>query len=133
MKNRHVKDALLAAALGFSLLTLAGVVQARPCLEDFNKFCADVERGGGRLGMQCLKQHGNELSQGCKDHLQAARVQVVEVRNACQADMEQFCPGIEPGQGLLRQCIRKHWSEMSPGCQAELSKLREMRRNLARQ
>jgi hypothetical protein len=122
-------NALLTAALGLSLPTFAALAQTGPCLEDFNKFCADVEPGNRKLGMQCLKQHGDELSQGCNDYLQAARAQVVEVRNACKADMEQFCADIEPRQGLLKQCLKEHQSEVSPDCQAALAKARGMRKN----
>jgi len=35
------------------------------CQPDVEKFCANVQEGGGRI-MQCLRQHQNELSDACK-------------------------------------------------------------------
>ncbi len=36
------------------------------CKGDVEKFCKDVQPGGGRI-MQCLKQHSSELSPICKN------------------------------------------------------------------
>lgn len=36
------------------------------CKEDVDKFCKDVQPGGGRI-MQCLKQHSADLSPACKN------------------------------------------------------------------
>ncbi|PIR20983.1 MAG: hypothetical protein COV45_03720 [Deltaproteobacteria bacterium CG11_big_fil_rev_8_21_14_0_20_47_16] len=36
-----------------------------PCKPDIQKFCKDVKRGDGRI-INCLKDHGSELSDGCK-------------------------------------------------------------------
>ena len=36
------------------------------CKGDIEKFCKDIQPGGGRI-MQCLKQHSAELSPSCKN------------------------------------------------------------------
>ncbi|MGZ9189000.1 MAG: cysteine rich repeat-containing protein [Nitrospira sp.] len=41
----------------------------KACAEDAKKLCADVKAGEGRIA-QCLKQHTQELSQGCADMIQ---------------------------------------------------------------
>lgn len=65
-----------------ALLTIAfiGVVQAQDrkaareaCAGDARKFCADVQRGGGRI-IACLHQHDAELASGCRDALAAFKV-----------------------------------------------------------
>lgn len=41
----------------------------KACAEDAKKLCADVKAGEGRIA-QCLKQHTQDLSQGCADLIQ---------------------------------------------------------------
>jgi hypothetical protein len=36
----------------------------KACAEDVKKLCSDVKAGEGRI-LQCLKQHTQDLSQGC--------------------------------------------------------------------
>ena len=42
------------------------------CHEDVEKFCGDVQPGKGRI-MKCLKDHKDDLSQGCKDEMAKAK------------------------------------------------------------
>jgi hypothetical protein len=39
------------------------------CRADFQKFCADVRPGSGRIA-QCLLEHKDKLSPGCRDALE---------------------------------------------------------------
>ena len=39
---------------------------AGPCKADREKFCKNVEAGGGRVA-RCMKEHKDELSKECKD------------------------------------------------------------------
>jgi len=55
--------ALLAA--GASAAQPAGGDVRQACQADIQKYCADVQRGGGRIG-KCMKDHGSELSDTCK-------------------------------------------------------------------
>jgi hypothetical protein len=41
---------------------------AQACHADMQRFCADVESGGGRK-LACLKQHTADLAPGCRDAL----------------------------------------------------------------
>jgi arylformamidase len=69
----------------FAALSLlcAGAANAQPaggggggvreaCQADFQKFCADVQPGGGAR-MQCMKQHAAQISDGCKAAIAARR------------------------------------------------------------
>ncbi len=38
------------------------------CHDDFEKFCSEVKPGKGRV-MKCMKEHKDEVSQGCKDEM----------------------------------------------------------------
>lgn len=42
--------------------------RSRPCRGDLQQFCADVERGGGRI-VACLKEHEAQLSPACHQAL----------------------------------------------------------------
>ena len=42
------------------------------CEQDAKKLCKDTKPGGGRI-MQCLKQHEDELSPACKEHMDKPR------------------------------------------------------------
>jgi hypothetical protein len=44
----------------------------RACRDDIVKFCTDVKSGRGGIAT-CLKEHASELSQPCKDAVEAAR------------------------------------------------------------
>jgi hypothetical protein len=46
----------------------------KACKADHEKYCADVEKGGGRV-MKCMKDHASQLSSGCKSALQTMRAQ----------------------------------------------------------
>lgn len=42
------------------------------CEGDYKRLCAGVQPGGGRI-LQCLKTHGNEVSEGCRTALSEHR------------------------------------------------------------
>ncbi|MGE0683842.1 MAG: cysteine rich repeat-containing protein [Candidatus Binatia bacterium] len=48
--------------------------QQSPCKADVQKFCQGVEPGRGGI-RACLREHKEELSSTCKDHLQTKRAQ----------------------------------------------------------
>lgn len=41
-------------------------------------------------------------------------------RQACAADVKTLCPGIQPGGGKLKQCLRENVAKLSPGCRGAL-------------
>jgi hypothetical protein len=42
----------------------------------------------------------------------------------CRADAERLCPGVRPGGGALKSCLKAHENEVSIGCAKELKKLK---------
>jgi hypothetical protein len=76
---RFAKYAVLAAAMMVSGSAMAqdsahpgGGALREACAADVKQFCANVERGGGRI-MGCLRDNEDKLSQSCKDVLAAMR------------------------------------------------------------
>ena len=73
---------MVRLSLALACLTLvAGPACAQPglaravCKDDVAKLCADIQPGAGRL-MQCLRAHGDQVSEGCRtamNEAQAAR------------------------------------------------------------
>jgi Cysteine rich repeat len=51
----------------------------KACEADIKTYCANVERGEGRIG-KCLKQNQEKLSEPCKTQLQAAATRMKERR-----------------------------------------------------
>lgn len=87
------------------------------CANDVAKFCADVERGGGRI-LQCLGQHDKELSPACKIQMANMKNNTKQAQRECAGDVEKFCKGIQPGGGRIIKCLKEHQSELSPACAA---------------
>jgi Cysteine rich repeat len=92
------------------------------CRADMKKNCRDVQPGGGRLAM-CLKQHESELSPACKEKIAEAKKDRKELSEACKADAENVCKGIEPGQGRIMRCLAENKEKLSVGCQAEIARI----------
>ncbi len=42
----------------------------------------------------------------------------------CRADAERLCPGVRPGGGAIKNCLKEHENEVSIGCAKELKKLK---------
>jgi hypothetical protein len=85
------------------------------CGEDLQRFCADVQPGGGRL-VQCLSSHTSELSAGCGNMIAAAGRGGAKIRAACDQDLQRYCVGVQPGRGRLVQCLSSRTSELSTAC-----------------
>ena len=48
------------------------------------------------------------------------------VAGHCVADLIRLCPGIEPGEGRLRVCMREHIRDVSYSCLVTLAKFAEV-------
>ncbi|MFL5336387.1 MAG: cysteine rich repeat-containing protein [Geminicoccaceae bacterium] len=38
------------------------------------------------------------------------------IARACASDVERFCTGVPPRQGMIKQCMKAHVAELSAGC-----------------
>jgi hypothetical protein len=45
-------------------------------------------------------------------------------REACAADLQKFCAGLEPGRHQIMQCLRQHQDDLSDGCKSALMSAR---------
>lgn len=58
-------------------------------------------------------------------HAAEAAPSAADVAAACKADVEKYCPGIKPGDGTLKACMKEHRKELSPDCKKELMEARK--------
>ena len=45
-----------------------------------------------------------------------ALAQTAAEREACMADFEKYCPGVQPGGGRVIECLSKHLDQLTPQC-----------------
>jgi hypothetical protein len=117
---------MLGSVLAVAVLmvgTLAGMSGAQqkqgPCADDFAKYCKDVQPGGGRIA-RCLKQHEQELSPACKQHVAEVKKRGKEFRAACEDDVFKLCWDVQPGGGRIVNCLKQHEQELTPDCKAKM-------------
>jgi hypothetical protein len=99
----------------FVLLTAGAASAARPCGADIDKFCAQVEAGGGRIA-KCLKEHENDLSAECRDHLKEVKGKLEEIHKDCQGDVDNLCKDVKPGAGRILRCLHQNKDKVSAAC-----------------
>jgi cysteine rich repeat protein len=121
-RGRSINRSFIIAAVAGMLLGAAADVSAQgrgPCAEDAAKFCKDVQPGKGRMA-QCLKEHENELSPSCKEHIAQMKQRGRGIHEACQDDALRLCKDVEPGRGGIYRCLKEHESELSSACREQL-------------
>lgn len=47
-----------------------------------------------------------------------AMAQTAAEREACMADFEKYCPGVQPGGGRVIECLSKQIDKLTPQCKA---------------
>jgi hypothetical protein len=50
---------------------------------------------------------------------------------ACKQDVQTLCPGVQPGEGRIKQCMVKNRSKLSDGCKAALKEQRSKKKAAA--
>jgi hypothetical protein len=112
----------LVVALGTLAMTLAQAEEREhpgACREDVQKLCKGTKPGGGRI-VACLKQHEAELSAGCKEKIAEAKEEGKEFHEACKADVDAQCKGVQPGQGRIARCLEEHKDKLAPACKEKM-------------
>jgi hypothetical protein len=122
--NRGKRDLFVWAAVVLGVTLWLGTdVYAQgggPCSGDVAKFCKDVQPGEGRIA-KCLKEHEQELSPTCKQHVAEMKKRLQEAAQACQDDVLKFCKDVKAGEGRILRCLKAHQNELSPECKEKVA------------
>jgi hypothetical protein len=121
------------------------------CRGDYQSVCANVPTGG-QAALQCLQQHADQVSAGCRGALAplgaaqgqpaaqaapgaAARVappppmspreEIRLLRSVCGSDFRTYCAGVRPGGGRGLACLQAHGPDLAPQCQSALMAARQ--------
>jgi hypothetical protein len=93
------------------------------CDAELKSHCKGVTPGEGRQ-LACLYAHEDKLSNRCEYALYDASAELQRrvnslayVASECDDDMEKHCADVQPGEGKLMQCLKKHESELSDRCE----------------
>lgn len=52
-----------------------------------------------------------------------SRSQMRAVGEACKADIQSLCSGVQPGGGRIGQCLQQNADKLSSGCKTKLSEV----------
>ena len=110
----------------------AFAVNRSACAEDVAKYCKDVKPGKGAIA-DCLKQHNNELSGSCKDHvvkMEQRKENAREFHQECKDDVANFCKDVNPGGGRIVRCLKEHKRELSAPCDEKMKAAKEAREKM---
>jgi multidrug efflux system outer membrane protein len=91
----------------------------RPCADEFERFCKDVQPGLGLL-IVCLDQHRAELSPACREKVGGALSALDKAKQDCSADIAAYCAGVKPGGGRLIDCLKKQPEKLAPACRSHV-------------
>ena len=94
-----------------------------PCHDDMQKYCGNVQPGGGRT-LQCIEQNKAKFSEACQKSLAEHRERFEAMEKACDADTKRLCPDTKPNEGRALRCLHQHAKDLSPGCRDLLPKRR---------
>ena len=64
------------------------------------------------------------LFAGAASAQQVSRQQLMEIRNACQADVRKLCANVQPGGGRLLQCLQQNAANVSLPCTEKLAAMK---------
>lgn len=122
LKRTAVVCALVA---GLSVSVSAVTVSAeekgmKPCAGDIATFCKGVKPGEGRIEA-CLKEHQNDLSGACKDHIAKIAAKGSDVATSCRGDIAKYCKEVKPGGGRMLLCLKEHAADLSAECKEALT------------
>ena len=99
---------------------------ANGCKAEIDTYCKDVTPGEGRI-LACLYARQDKLSGKCEFALYDAAVRLERAvaalsyaANECEDDLDQFCSGVEMGEGRLLECIDKNDAKVSSRCKQAL-------------
>jgi hypothetical protein len=100
-----------------------------PCMEDLHKFCGPNAKPGPESG-ECMMKHHDELSAGCKAHMEEMKKEMDAKMAPCKADKEKLCSAAEQKE-ITYKCLQAHKDKVSPACKTAWEDLKKWRNQMA--
>jgi hypothetical protein len=98
------------------------------CQDDLKNYCSSVTSGEARIAF-CMMAHEDKISDKCVEGVLATVNQLELKMNrlarmavACEDDLKNKCGAARAGNARLMQCLVSQKDQLSPLCQAALSK-----------
>jgi hypothetical protein len=95
---------------------------ATGCETELNAYCKGVTPGEGRI-LSCLYAYGDKLSGQCEFALYDAAAQLERfvaalsyVANECDEDIDNYCAGVEAGEGRILACLEAQGTKIQGRC-----------------
>ncbi|MEZ4598366.1 MAG: cysteine rich repeat-containing protein [Syntrophotaleaceae bacterium] len=124
---------LVVASLAFAAedpmkKTVQGALETaiEGCEEELSTYCKNVTPGEGRL-LACLYAYQDKLSPRCEYSLYDSAAQLDRALNAltyvaqeCGDDLQKYCADTDPGEGRLRDCLKRNEAKVSERCKTAL-------------
>jgi len=93
------------------------------CHADVVRLCASSMGQPGAV-QGCLQEHLSELSEACRQQVEARGAQAkgvgAQVRQSCADELGRFCPDVTKGSGGMMRCLRQHEAELGEACRTAL-------------
>jgi len=100
----------------------AGALIAKSCGPSIEKFCAKDNLGSGQI-QQCLSQHKDQVPAQCftdySNVIASISKRVAAQQGAfkiCENNIRQFCPGVQPGDANILDCLLASSKVVSATC-----------------
>ena len=119
----NLKEAVAEPRLNFALFHVCEAEIQRLCSGEVTD---DPEHAQIQDSTQCLIRKKEQiLNKQCEQavfrqqKLQAQNIELnAEERQACAADIKQFCGKVQSGRGRVHACLREHMDFLSPECRS---------------
>lgn len=120
---------LTAAAFAQTTTPPAGDTRGA-CRAEVQALCGAVQSQGREAMRACLQEKRSQLSPACQEAAANAKGKAKAKRksgegarsNACAADVERLCNGVQPGEGRIMQCLEQNQSQLSQQCSDGMAK-----------
>lgn len=134
MENRFIVGVLTLIFTLIFIFSIEALAQTEktaldPCRADLNRYCQDVEPGGGNF-LKCLEDHKDKLTSDCRTRSQKVHHLMMELRRACNNDLLQFCDMLKPGEGRILRCLKDNSRQLSNSCTIGIRNAMEARKDL---
>lgn len=104
----------------------AGALIAKSCGPSIEKFCAKVNLGNGQI-QQCLGQHRDQVPSQCFADYDAVVASITKrvaaqqsTSKVCANSVRQYCPGVQPGDANLLDCLQASSKVVAASCKQAL-------------